>query len=126
MVLTLGAISVVDKLEDYYEPIKEELLSLSLKELIADSFRMVPQLLSEIEDASKKRGVWQKFAMLFPCDFNVWKNLNSKMALDTALLPTSKRPAYDLANAYVERGSRREVQRALLICANLDRADETG
>uniref|UniRef100_A0A0L0P0L0 PEP-CTERM system TPR-repeat lipoprotein n=1 Tax=Candidozyma auris TaxID=498019 RepID=A0A0L0P0L0_CANAR len=124
VVLTLGAISVVDKLEDYYEPIKEELLSLSLKELIADSFRMVPQLLSEIEDASKKRGVWQKFAMLFPCDFNVWKNLNSKMALDTALLPTSKRPAYDLANAYVERGSRREVQRALLICANLDRARE--
>lgn len=123
VVLTLGAISVVDKLEDYYEPIKEELSSLSLEELIADSFRMVPQLLAEVEQTEvKKRGVWQKFAMLFPSDFNVWKNLSRTMALDTALLPSSKRPAYDLAEAYVEKGSRRELQRALLLCVNNQRA----
>lgn len=123
VVLTLGAISVVDQLEDYYEPIKEELSNLSLEELIADSFRMVPQLLAEVEQTQvRKRGVWQKFAMLFPSDFNVWKNLSRTMALDTALLPTSKRPAFDLAEAYVEKGSRREIQRALLLCVNNERA----
>lgn len=123
VVLTLGAISVVDKLEDYYEPIKEELVSLSLEELIADSFRMVPQLLAEVElTQARKTGVWQKFAMLFPSDFNVWKNLSRTMAMETALLPTSKRPAYDLSNAYVEKGSRREIQRALLLCVDNERA----
>lgn len=123
VVLTLGALSVVDKLEEYYEPIKEELANLSLGELISDSFRMVPQLLAELEQTEvRKRGVWQKFAMLFPSDFNVWRNLSRTMALETALLPSSKRPAYDLANAYVDKGSRREIQRALLLCVDNERA----
>lgn len=124
VVLTLGAISVVDNLEDYFVPIMEELESLPLDQLIGDSFRMVPRLLSEIGDrlSGKTGKVWQKFALLFPSDFNVWKNLDSRMALSSALLSDSKRTAMELSNAYLERGTRREVQRALLLCVDNDRA----
>lgn len=119
VVLTLGAISVVDRLGDYYDAIRDELAGLSLKELIGDSFRMVPKLLAELDTliSGKSTGnrVWQKFAMLFPSDFHIWKNLNNSMALKVALLPDTKHTARDLAGAYLKKGTRREVQRALLL-----------
>lgn len=124
VVLTLGAISVVDNLEDYFAPIKEELEGLPLDQLIGDSFRMVPKLLAELGErlSGKKGKVWQKFAMLFPSDFNVWKNLDSRMALSSALLTDSKRTAVEVSDAYLQRGSRREVQRALLLCVGNEKA----
>ncbi|OBA22026.1 TPR-like protein [Metschnikowia bicuspidata var. bicuspidata NRRL YB-4993] len=121
VVLTLGAISVVNDFEDYYIPIKEELESLKLQELIGDNFRQVPKLLKEISDRVSGRDgstVWQKFAMLFPGDFNIWKNLDSHMALSSALLSESKRTAIEVSSAYAEKATRREIQRALLICAD--------
>lgn len=121
VVLTLGAISVANDFIDYYIPIKEELESLQLQELIGDNFRQVPKLLKEISDRVSGRdgsAVWQKFAMLFPGDFNIWKNLDSHTALTSALLTESKRTAMEVSNAYAEKATRREVQRALLICAD--------
>lgn len=119
VVLTLGAISVVDRLDDYYDAIREELAGLPLSELIGDSFRMVPTLLSEIDtllSGQSSNRVWQKFAMLFSSDFHVWKRLNSSVALSVALLSDSKHTARDLAGAYMKKGTRREVQRSLLLC----------
>lgn len=127
VVLTLGAISVADNLEDYLVPIKEELEGLSLVELMGDTNRLVPKLLSEITGRLYNGGgskVWQKFAMLFPLDYNIWRNLSSSMALSTALLSDSKRTAFEVADAYVNRGTRRELQRALLLCADLGDAQK--
>ncbi|QBM90394.1 superkiller protein 3 [Metschnikowia aff. pulcherrima] len=121
VVLTLGAISVANSFEDYYIPIKEELEGLQLQELIGDNFRQVPKLLQEISDRVSGRdgsAVWQKFAMLFPGDFNILKNLDSHMALSSALLTESKRTAMEVSDAYAEKSTRRELQRALLICAD--------
>ncbi|GEQ69873.1 hypothetical protein JCM33374_g3548 [Metschnikowia sp. JCM 33374] len=121
VVLTLGAISLANDFSDYYVPIKEELEGLGLQELIGDSFRQVPKLLTELSNRVSGRDgskVWQKFAMLFPGDFNIWKNLDSHMALTSALLSDSKRTAMEVSNAYAEKSTRRELQRALLICAD--------
>lgn len=121
VVLMLGAISVVENLEEYYEPVKEELENLPLKELMGDSHRTVPKLLTEIADRiTGKDGstIWQKFALLFPGDFNIWKNLDTHMALSSALLSESKRTAREVSDSYLKRGSRRDVQRALLLCAD--------
>lgn len=123
VVLTLGAISVVDDLEDYFVPIKEELEGLLLVELMGDTNRLVPKLLAEITDRipdSQGSKVWQKFATLFPQDYNIWRNLSSSMALSTALLSDSKRTAIEVSQAYINRGTRRELQRALLLCADMD------
>ncbi|KAM9913275.1 hypothetical protein OXX80_014287, partial [Metschnikowia pulcherrima] len=83
--------------------------------------RQVPKLLQEISDRVSGRdgsAVWQKFAMLFPGDFNILKNLDSHMALSSALLTESKRTAMEVSHAYAEKSTRRELQRALLICAD--------
>lgn len=125
VVLTLGAISIVENLEDYFVPIKEELQSLGLADLTDDSFRLVPTMLDALSDKIKDHKdakVWQRFALMFPSDFNVWRNINSHVALSSALLSDSKRTAQEVSDAYVAKGSRREIQRALLICADNQRA----
>lgn len=125
VVLTLGAISIVENLEDYFVPIKEELESLGLADLIDDSFRLVPMMLNELSGkiwADKDAKVWQRFALMFPSDFNVWKNINSRMALSSGLLSDSKRAAQEVSDAFVAKGSRREIQRALLICGDNQQA----
>lgn len=121
VVLTLGCISVVENLEEYFLPVKEELENLPLSELIGDNYRMVPKLLKEISDritGKDSTKIWQKFALLFPSDFNIWRNLDTHMALSTAMLSDSKRTAMEVSTAYLKQGSRREIQRALLLCAD--------
>lgn len=125
VVLTLGAISIVEDLEDYFIPIKEELESLGLAALIDDSVRLVPMMLNELSaklESHQDSKVWQRFALMFPSDFNVWKNLNSHVALSSALLSDSKRTAQEVSDAYVKNGTRREIQRALLICGDNQQA----
>lgn len=124
VVLMLGAISVVDNLEEYLVPVKDELLGLPLTELINDSFKTVPRLLSEINKGigGAEGQIWQRAAMLFPQDYNVWKQLNSGMALTVATLHENKQPAAELAEAYAATKRLRELQRALLLCPNASHA----
>lgn len=127
VVLTLGAISVADNLDEYFVPIKEELEGLLLVELVGDANRLVPKLLAELSDritGKKDTRVWQKFALLFPLDYNIWRNLSLSVALSTALLSDSKRTAFEISQAYVNKGTRREVQRALLLCGDMVAARE--
>lgn len=120
VVLILGVISLSDNYSSYFEAIKEELEGLPLKDLVEDSRNAVPKLLKELNDAIGKKNsrVWQKFALLFPGDFRVWSQLNSQMALSSSLLSEAKATAPEVSSAYVEKKSRREVQRALLIYAD--------
>ena len=119
VVLTLGAISIVDNLKEYFTPIKEELESLKPTDLVDDTSRLVPTMLQELSfKTNNDTRVWQKFAMLFPGDFNIWKNLDASMALSTAMLTDTKCTAREVSDAYLQKGTRREVQRALLICGD--------
>lgn len=122
VVLTLGAISIVDNLDDYMGAIKEELEGLSLNELIGDSFRTVPKLLSEINKKleSKQIGLWQRNALMFPSDFNVWKQLNQEMALTVATLRDNKVTAELLSEVYLSGGRLREIQRSILVFPGLE------
>lgn len=121
IVLTLGAISLADRVADYYVPIKEELEGLALGELMEDNYRLVPKVLVELSKHISGQGgtfVWQKFALMFPSDYNIWKNLDSHMALSTAMLTESKRTALEVSDAFLKNATRREVQRALLVSAD--------
>lgn len=125
VVLTLGAISVADNHEEYFAAIKEELEGLSTGELSADSFRLVPKLLQELTARITQPGdskIWQRYALLFSGDMLVWKNLSNRMALLSGLLSESKQTASEMSDAYLQCASRREIQRALLVCADNEHA----
>lgn len=117
VVLVLGALSLVDNLEEYFGAIKEELEGLPLTELVGDSFRIVPTLLAELNRRMADAGsrVWQKSAFLFPQDYAVWRPLSSKMALTVASLRDTKITALGLCNAYIADSTLRKVQRGLFL-----------
>ncbi|KAH3666474.1 hypothetical protein OGAPHI_003470 [Ogataea philodendri] len=114
--LTLASISLVEDLEEFYPAIKEELESLSLKQLIDDTSSSVPfflDLLNQKMD-TKKTTIWQRNAILFPSDAKTWKKLNKHVHLNVCL--NSKGVGADeLSSAYLERGELRGIQRALLL-----------
>lgn len=121
VVLTLGALAVADDLADYFEPIREELAALSVEDLAGDTSRLVPQLAAELARREHMDSrVWQRFALLFPGDYTVQRNLSESTALATALLSGLKRSAGDVARSYAALGTRREMQRALLLCGDMD------
>ena len=65
VVLTLGAISLVDQLDDYLPAIKEELSTLGLNEIVCDTHREVPRLLNEINtrlDDGNNENAWLRYA----------------------------------------------------------------
>lgn len=118
VILTLGAISIVDNLNEYFSAIKDELRNLPLDELTKDSFRIVPTLLTEINsrlDATNEDQIWQRNAMLFPLDYSVWKRMNNQMALAIASLRETKINAVDLSKSYIKIGELRHIQRGLII-----------
>lgn len=123
VVLTLGAMSVVDDLDEYFAAIKEELEGLALNELVDDTFRTVPKLLAEINkrlDNSDSDRIWKLNALLFPSDYNVWKNINSEMALSVASLGSTKLTASQLSEAYFATGNIRAMKRALFLLPGND------
>lgn len=123
IVLTLGAISLADNHTEYFEAVRDELQGLPLTELMEDSRSAVPRILNELNQAlDKKSGVWQRFALLFPGDFRIWSQLNTKMALSSALVSDAHASAPDVSVAYVEQKTRRNIQRSLLIYADNETA----
>ncbi|KAK6199228.1 uncharacterized protein RJT21DRAFT_121530 [Scheffersomyces amazonensis] len=111
VVLTLGAISVVDDLEEYLAPIKEELESLSL----AEYHWTIPTLLEEINKRLDTHDtVWQRSALLFPGEFEVWRHINTDMSL--AIASFGGVSTTQLSLAYLDSGKLREVQRSMLLC----------
>jgi superkiller protein 3 len=117
VVLTLGAILVVDDLDENFGAIRDELEGLPLNELIGDLIRIVPQLISEINRriGSSADYTWQRNAVLFPHDFHVWQRLSAQMALKVATLPDTKLNAGDTSIAYMETGTLRAIQRSIML-----------
>ncbi|KAH3672523.1 hypothetical protein WICMUC_004208 [Wickerhamomyces mucosus] len=114
--LVIGAISIIENLDDYMEVVESELKSLPLSELLEDKFKDVPYLLSEIsrrlsrDDANSH---WQKSAFFFPNDLTVWNRLDENVSLKIA--KKGKLSASDLSNAYTKSGSLEEIQRSLFL-----------
>lgn len=117
IVLTLGAISVKDNLTDYLPAVKDELLQLSLDEILKDSFRSIPRLLEEIDKRLQKsnNNIWLKNAILFPNDYHIWKHINSKLALSIANLKETKLTSSDVSKALITNGGRRGIQRGIIL-----------
>lgn len=117
VVLTLGALSIIDNLTEFLPAIKEEMNGLSLKEISSDTFRNVPRLINEIDKRiqSSDEKIWQKSAILFPSDFTVWKQLSPQMALKVASLTETKLTAYDFAQSNLAIGNLRLIQRSLIL-----------
>ncbi|KAG7663597.1 SKI3 [[Candida] subhashii] len=119
VVLTLGAISLVDNLEEYLGAIKEELQGLSLDELVNDTYREVPKLLTEInhrlQGGSRDNSVWLKYAYLFPFDYNVWKNVSNEMAKAVVTLHDTKVNCLQFSEALLKNGKLRDIQRSLIL-----------
>lgn len=126
VVMALGAISLAERYDTYFEAIKDELEGLPLSDLASDLSNAVPRLLHELNRVSGRENakVWQKFAMIFPSDFRIWKRLETHMALSSSLLGLSKASAPEVAAAYAAKQTRREVQRSLMVYA--DNADVRG
>jgi superkiller protein 3 len=126
IVLVLGAISVVDNLEDYFIPVKDELKALSLEDTVNDSFKLVPKLLNEINDRlSTNDSIWEKQAMMFPGDYNVWVNLNNSMAVAIGELRQSKVTTDQLSRVYYDSGILRNVQRSLFLSPSNESIQQT-
>lgn len=117
VVLTLGAISLVDQLDDYLPAIKEELSTLGLNEIVCDTHREVPRLLNEINtrlDDGNNENAWLRYAFLFPFDYNIWKNINSTMAKQVISLHDVKVNGVQYSDALLKTGQLRDIQRSLL------------
>ena len=117
VVLTLGAISLVDELDDYLPAIKDELASLGLNEISNDTHREVPRLLNEINKrlGDESDQVWLRYAYLFPFDFNIWKNINNTMAKQVISLHDVKVNGLQYSDALLKNGQLRDIQRSLLL-----------
>lgn len=113
--LVIGAISVVENLEDYLVVIKSELEALPLTELISDKFKNVPYLMSQINRKLQENGqsTWQRSAYFFPDDLKIWENLDKNISLKIA--SHGKVNATDLSDAYLSTGELHDIQRSLFL-----------
>ncbi|ABN65293.2 antiviral protein [Scheffersomyces stipitis CBS 6054] len=123
VVLTLGAMCVGDNIEEYLLPVKEELVGISLEDVIRDTHRDIPRLISEINKridgvSGNNDYLWQRNAVLFPSEYEVWKKLNSTMAVSVAALEKSKVSASQASEAHLLGGSLRELQRSMILAPN--------
>ncbi|CAI5757416.1 unnamed protein product [Candida verbasci] len=124
VVLTLGAISIVDNLEEYLPAIKEELLGLNLNEIMNDVQKEVPKLLSEINErfGDDNNDIWNRYAYLFPFNYHIWKNINHTMANEIIKLHDVKVTGIDYSMALLNEGTLRNIQRSLLMNPNNESA----
>lgn len=113
--LVIGAISVVENLEEYPVIIKSELEALPLTELIRDKFKNVPYLVSHISRRleENEKSTWQRSAFFFPDDLRIWENLDKNISLKIAA--HGKVTAKDLSEAYLHSGELREIQRSIFL-----------
>lgn len=116
IVLTLGAICLKNNVEEVLPAIKDELNGLPLTEIVNDVRKYVPRLLEEINSKiNVDSKVWERNAILFPQDYNVWKHINSEMALKVAQLEDTKMNSFDMSGAYANNGGLRDIQRSIIL-----------
>lgn len=117
IVLTLGAISLVEDLPDYLEAVKDDLLGLNLNEIVADTRREVPRLIEEINKRLGKDEdkIWSRYAYMFPFSYHIWKHINSEMAKQVIISRNEKVTGSEYAEAMVKTGKLRDIQRGLMM-----------
>ncbi|ANZ76089.1 BA75_02330T0 [Komagataella pastoris] len=112
--LTMGAIAIIDDLKDILPVINEDLKSLSLEQLGADSSRNVPQMVHLINQRlGIKENIWQKVAFLFPNDGRTWSKLDNGVALE--VFYNSKSSGSCLSTSSVKTGRLLNIQRGIFL-----------
>ncbi|KAI3402798.2 SKI3 [Candida oxycetoniae] len=117
VILTLGAISLVENLSEYLDAIKDELLGLNLNEIVSDTHREIPKLLDEINKriGDNNEKIWLRYAYLFPSNYNIWKNINPDIAKQVVLSADNKVTGSEYAEAMIKTGKLRDIQRSLMM-----------
>ena len=110
--MTIAAMSLSEEWSEYMEAVQEVLQQLPLETLIADTHKEVPAILSVLDKVGKK--LWQRQAILFPGDVNVWRNLDKTVSLELAVNSKTE-SAVSVSEAYAASGRLRETQRALIL-----------
>ncbi|KAI5965479.1 SKI3 [Candida theae] len=117
IVLTLGAIALVEDIPDYLEAVKDDLLGLSLNEIVADTRREVPRLIDEIHArlGNDEAKIWCRYAYMFPFSYHIWKHINTQMAKQVIMSRNEKVTGDEYAEAMVSTGKLRDIQRGLMM-----------
>lgn len=113
--LVIGAIALIENIEDHLEVIKSELETLPLSELIDDRQKQVPYLLSKINEKLNNNGNqdWQRAAIFFPDNLKIWKNIDKQISLKIA--SQTKVNCTELSQAYLQNADINSVQRSIFI-----------
>ncbi|ODV93547.1 hypothetical protein PACTADRAFT_5325, partial [Pachysolen tannophilus NRRL Y-2460] len=99
--LTMGAISLVENLDDVLPAVLDDLKNLNLEYLISDTHR-----------SSNKP--WQRSALMFPNDYKTWENLDDRLTLEVTS-KTSKTSTEVLSKSLIKCGTLRQIQRGLFL-----------
>ncbi|CAN6674624.1 superkiller protein 3 [Trichomonascus vanleenenianus] len=109
--LLLGAIGLVDD-SDLVEAAYDELRELGVEDLEKDKESRVQEIMSMITNSVAP---WQKAAYMWPSNYTIWKNLDSRVALQLAKAGNSKVSSTELSSAYVTERSVEDCQRAVFL-----------
>lgn len=117
IVLTLGAISLVEDLPEYLDAVKEDLLGLNLNDIVTDTRREVPRLIDEINERLGKDEdkIWSRYAYMFPFSYHIWKHINVEMAKLVITSRDEKVTSNEYADAMTRTGKLRDIQRGLMM-----------
>lgn len=105
LALTLGAIGIVHD-NELIEAAEDELVSFSEPQLQKDDpYNHVPQMLSAMNNArgTDIRGPWYRSAFYNPWEYDVWRHIDSNIALELAKTGQAVSTT-ELSNAYVTAG----------------------
>ncbi|ODV93548.1 hypothetical protein PACTADRAFT_5326 [Pachysolen tannophilus NRRL Y-2460] len=116
--LTMGAISLVENLDDVLPAVLDDLKNLNLEYLISDTHRSVPFQINEINKRLRKNPEsnkpWQRSALMFPNDYKTWENLDDRLTLEVTS-KTSKTSTEVLSKSLIKCGTLRQIQRGLFL-----------
>ncbi|KAK9330575.1 hypothetical protein V1520DRAFT_340134 [Lipomyces starkeyi] len=116
--LLLGTIGLVDGNEEVVDAIEAEINEFAIEQRISTSNdRSIELLLSGLEGSRTGQPSlrpWLQSSMLKPSDFKIWKYLDRKIAIETALLDPSI-PAKDLSDVYASIGKFNDSLKAIFI-----------
>lgn len=114
---TLTAMLIIEGDEESLLAAKEELEGLSLAQLSADAYRKVPTFISHITKRLGRDSVvnhWQRNAMFFPNDYNVWKHLDAKIAANIGSTGQATIDSKELSTLYTKTRQFRLIQRSMV------------
>lgn len=117
--LTIAVITILEGNPDDLKIILEELKHISLKGLISDRHKDIPDLIKQINDKLNVKGdnvSSQRTAFLFPNDNNSWQHTSLKIKQSLMVGGQNRVSIEDLSDSYVSVGNFNNIQRSNFLC----------